>query len=144
MLQSIFKWIWEIIKHPFFISLMTYFVFDAIVRYRRTVGEVDSKLLFHENTIISLGSINTNEAVAIKLACSDELRKLAGDLGAAYNAIFIKRLFSLIKVIPLQKDVQEAVKKLGALSNCVFESNSDKVDMVKSIRELLKIPPMWV
>lgn len=144
ILKDFFVWLWEVIKHPFFVSLMTYFVFDAIVRYRRVVGEIDSKLLFYQNIITSLGSINTDMASARKLECSHELRKLAGDLGAAYNAVFIKPLFSLIRVIPYQQDIQKAVKELGALSNRVFDNGNDKSDMVKDIRKLLKIPPRWV
>ncbi|MEK7181189.1 MAG: hypothetical protein AAB738_02560 [Patescibacteria group bacterium] len=146
ILKEFFIWLWEIIKHPFFVSLMTYFIFDAIIRYRRVVGEIDSKLLFYLNAITSLGSINTDMALARKLECSHELRKLAGDLGAAYNAVFIKSLFSLIRLIPSQEDVQKAVKELGALSNHVFDSNkgNNKGNTVKDIRDLLKIPPRWI
>lgn len=138
------SWLFDVIQHPFFITLMTYFVFDAVIRYRRAVGEVDSKLLFYQNIITSLGSTNTDMISARKLECSHELRKLAGDLGAAYNAVFIKPLFSLIRVIPSQQDIQKAVMELGALSNRVFDNGNDKTDMVKNIRNLLKIPTRWV
>lgn len=143
ILKSFFVWLWEFIKHPFFLSLITYFVFDAIVRYRRVVGEVDSKLLFYQNIITSLGSINTDIASAKKLECSRELRKLAGDLGAAYNAVFIKWFFSFIRVILYEKENQEVVKELGALSNSVFDKDDGKSDSIKKIREILKIPQRW-
>ena len=142
-LKDISLWLWEIIKHPFFVSLMTYFVFDAIVRYRRAVGEIDSKLLFYQNVITSLGSINTDMASARKLECSHELRKLAGDLGATYNAVFIKWLFSFIKVIPTEKEIHETVKELGSLSNRVFDKDNGKSEAIKKIRKLLKIPQRW-
>ena len=62
LLKNIFAWLWEIIKHPIFVSLLTYFVFDAILQYRKIIGKIDSKLFFYQSTLVSLGSINTDRA----------------------------------------------------------------------------------
>lgn len=136
---NFFSWLLEIIRHPFFVLLMTYFVLDGIKQYRRVVGEIDSILLFYKNIIATpITSPKQSE-------CSRELRKLAGDLGSAYNAIFMKFFFCLFRIIPSRQDIEKTVGHLGFLSNSVFDSNNkkEKNDAMSGIRISLKIPSRW-
>ena len=123
---------------------MTYFIFNRLVQYRKVTGSIDSNLLIHANTLNSLTDVDTGKALERKRDCSRTLRKLAGDLGATYNAIPLKRLFVLAKIIPSEKKLEEAVKKLGGLSNSAYNDLKNKnQENMEAVRKLLNIPRRW-
>jgi len=136
-----FGWLFEVIRHPIFITAVTYFILDTIKSYKKVIGEIDSTLLFYQNILCT--PIDNEEKNS---KCRESLRKLAGDLGAVYNAIPVTRVFSLIRLAPHRKDIQDPVRDLGFLSNNVGrKSDGDGAndETIKKIRRNLRIPNLW-
>ena len=110
-------------------------IIDPVHRLRSLVGEIEDVLAFHAQFYASPGGSPTHEVEA-----SAALRAKATQLRARRYAVVWYPLWAFLRLVPKQRSVKEAYKKLIGLSNGFHEGHGDKnVEEAERIRVLLRI-----
>ncbi len=112
-------------------------IIDPVHRLRSLVGEIEDVLAFHAPFYASPGGSPTDEVEA-----SAALRAKATQLRARRYAVVWYPLWAFLRLVPKQRSVKEASKKLIGLSNAVHSGDAvENIEKASQIRVLLRISP---
>jgi hypothetical protein len=113
------------------------FFIDPIIELRKMIGEVADTIIFYANIYANPGLPSEEDCSQ----ASEALRQKASLLRARAKAVPAYGFFSLLRIVPSQKQISEASKNLIGLSNSVRRGDPMvNYDRQQKIREALGLP----
>ncbi|MEW5986665.1 MAG: hypothetical protein AB1791_08535 [Chloroflexota bacterium] len=117
-------------------ELLQKFAIGPVHELRKVIGEIAHALTFYANLINNPGSDKTEKMDE----ASEALRQLAGQLRAHIQAIYLHKLWELLRTMPKQTAALEAAQMLIGLSNSIHNGHLDQnYKWSQEIKTLLRI-----
>lgn len=135
--EAFLVWICVFIVQQFLDKLSV----TPILRHKECIAEIDHLLKFYYNLTTNAFPLEERrESGCIK--AMDEIRMASCKLEATHKAIFGRKLFAMLHLIPKHKSVTIASNNLIRLSNMVGTNPMEWLGLDAEIRKLLGIERM--
>lgn len=106
-----------------------------IIKLREQLGLIHDRLIFYSDILTSAVEIPND----YRLQAKDHLRSTASQLRSKSMGIIWRRIWSKIKIIPKNSDIDQASKDLIGLSNSLWSGiQSDSKNNIKRIKSIEK------
>jgi len=125
-------------------QVISKFFIEPIHEQHKVIGEISDSLIFYANVYCNLGLLPKD----MMDKASDKLRQLATLLQSKTYTIPAYKFFAEIKIVRSLSTIEQASKKLIALSNSLYVPPNKDIDntavknsaIADEIRELLGLP----
>lgn len=117
-------------------ELIGEFILSPIKKYNEVIGKIDNRMKYYANVI-------TNSGISVEsvLESSKVMRELSCELESTYKQISLKRILSLVKIIPAHKFISESAGRLIRVSNAGGQAGNEAMNYeeIVEIRKNLNI-----